>query len=312
MKIKALVYIILAGVLWGTSGIFVNLLSPYGFTPVQLTAVRSCVALILLGSYMLINAKGAFLTEPRRIPLFAALALTLFGSMLFYYTAMVRTSVCTAVMLLNLHPVYVTAFSAVFYKERLSAVKIASIGVMLFGCSLVSGVFGGFELDTAGIVFGLLSGVSYAAYLIFVKYYNREGVAGSTANLYTFFFLAVVAITVCRPAKLFEIAISNSISTIPLLLCLGICTSFVPFLLNGAALRYLSAGTVSALSIIEPLSATIYSVMFFGEQMNAIKLIGVITILGAVITLGLDEMRPQKSLEDRSGKKTDDVIRLSD
>ena len=302
MKIKAFVYIILAGVLWGTSAIFVNLLSPYGFTPVQLTAVRSCVALILLGSYILINNKRAFLTKSRRMPLFVALALTLFGSMFFYYTAMVRTSVCTAVMLLNLHPIYVTAFSAVFYKERLSAVKIASVAVMLLGCSFVSGIFGGFELDTVGFVFGVLSGVSYAAYLVFVKYYNREGVAGSTANLYTFFFMAVIAISVCRPANLFEIAFSNPISTLPLLICLGIFTAFVPFLLNGVALRDLSAGTVSALSIIEPLSATIYSVVLFDEQMDLWKLIGVITILGAVVMIGLDEMRPRKFFEDRSCK----------
>ena len=89
MKIKAFVYIILAGVLWGTSGVFVNLLSPYGFAPVQLVATRATVSLVLLGAYMLISNRRALLTAPRRIPLFIALALTLFGSMFFYYTSMV-------------------------------------------------------------------------------------------------------------------------------------------------------------------------------------------------------------------------------
>ena len=131
MKIKPLLYIVLAGVFWGTSGVFVNLLSPYGVTPIQFTAVRATVAFLLIGGYMLFKSRPAFLTEPRRIPLFIALAVALFMSMFCYYSSMVRTSVCTAVILLNLHPVYVTAFSAIFYKERLSAVKIASIAAML-------------------------------------------------------------------------------------------------------------------------------------------------------------------------------------
>ena len=66
---KAFFLIILAGVLWGTSGIFVNLLSPYGFTPIQLVATRATVSLVLIGGFMLVNDRKSFCTEPKRIPL---------------------------------------------------------------------------------------------------------------------------------------------------------------------------------------------------------------------------------------------------
>ena len=287
---KAFVLIILAGLLWGTSGIFVNLLSEYGFSPIQLVATRATVSLLLIGAFILIKNRKAFTSESKNLLLFVALAVTLFLSMFLYYSAMVRTSVCTSVILLNLHPIYVTALSAVFYKERITPVKIASIAAMLCGCALVSGILGGLKLDFLGLVFGISSGISYALYVLLVKYYNRKDIGNSTANVYTFLFMTVIALCVCRPVQLVEIAVSNAFPAIPLLVMLGICTSVIPFVLNGFALRDLSAGTVSALSIVEPLSATIYSLVFFGEPMDIYKTLGVIMILGAVVFLGLDEI----------------------
>lgn len=287
---KAFVLMIFAGLLWGTSAIFVNLLSEYGFTPIQMVAARATVSLLLIGAFVLLKDGRSLVVDPKLLLLFLALAVTLFFSMFLYYSSMVRTSVCTAVILLNLHPIYVTALSAVFYKEKITPVKIASIAVMLIGCSFVSGILGGITLDFVGLLLGILSGVSYAAYILFVKYYNRRGIKTSTANVYTFLFMSMIAVFACNPAQLASNAMLKPMSSIPLLITLGICTSVIPFVLNGIALRDLSAGTVSALSIIEPLSATVYSVVFFGEAMDLWKTLGVVMILGAVIFLGLDEI----------------------
>ena len=302
---KAFVFIILAGVFWGMSAIFVNLLSVYGFTPVQLTAVRATVAFILIGTFVLVRNRAAFLIKPRRLPLFIALGVTLFFSAFLYYSSMVRTSVCTAVILLNLHPIYVTTFSAVFYRERLSIVKLSSIAAMLLGCAFVSGIFGGLELDPLGLVLGILSGVSYASYILLVKYYNQEGIPSSTANVYSFLFMAAVALSVSDPVNIVEITAAKPMPILPLLFGIGICTSVIPFVLNGIALRDLSAGTVSALSIVEPLSATVYSVAFFGETMDAWKLFGVVLILGAVVFLGLDEIWSERALKKASAETSE-------
>jgi drug/metabolite transporter (DMT)-like permease len=303
---KAFVFIILAGLFWGTSGVFVNLLSEYGFTPIQMVATRATVSLLLIGAFTLIKDGRSLLVKPKLLILFLTLAVSLFFSMFLYYSSMVRTSVCTAVILLNLHPIYVTALSAVFYKERITPIKLASIAVMLIGCSFVSGIFGGLALDFVGLLLGILSGVSYASYILIAKYYNRKGIKNSTANVYTFLFMSIIAVFACDPAQLVSNAAAEPLSAVPLLIALGICTSVVPFVLNGIALRDLSAGTVSALSIIEPLSATIYSVAFFGEPMDLWKTLGVTMILGAVIFLGLDEVWSAKCVLHK--EKTDESM----
>ena len=47
MNKLSILYIVLAGVSWGTAGIFVNNLSPYGFSSVQMTSMRNIVAAIV-------------------------------------------------------------------------------------------------------------------------------------------------------------------------------------------------------------------------------------------------------------------------
>ena len=60
MKNRAFIYIILAGVLWGTSGLFAHYLSPLGFSSVQMTGVRGIISAVALVVYALIKNKGFF------------------------------------------------------------------------------------------------------------------------------------------------------------------------------------------------------------------------------------------------------------
>jgi drug/metabolite transporter (DMT)-like permease len=54
---------------------------------------------------------------------------------------------------------------------------------------------------------------------------------------------------------------------------------------------------------MEPLSATIYSVVFFGEAMDVWKIIGVAVILSAVVFLGLDEIWAERRASKNKKKQ---------
>ena len=53
-KRRAFVYIIVAGILWGTSGLFISDLTRFGFAPMQILAFRglvpSCALAVLFSS----------------------------------------------------------------------------------------------------------------------------------------------------------------------------------------------------------------------------------------------------------------------
>ena len=113
MRIKAVIYIVLAGIFWGTSGIFVHYLSPLGFTPFMMSAVRALVSFIAMALYALIFDVTLFKCDLKGILLSLVIGASLWGTATSYYTAMTLTGTSVAVVLLYTAPVYVALFGAI-------------------------------------------------------------------------------------------------------------------------------------------------------------------------------------------------------
>lgn len=289
MKQKSFIFVILAGVLWGTSGIFVHFLSPYGFSSIQMSAIRGGVSFLILGIWAVIRNRSLFRVKLSELLLFALNGLALFGTASCYFFSMQATSISTAVVLMYMAPIYVTAFSVLFLGERFSVVKAASVVCMLVGCALVSGIVGGLKSDTFGIAMGILSGISYGTYNIVTKIAMRRGAKPLSCTVYTFMFMFLISISVSEPLKLAECAAKEPAITLPLMLGIGIFTFILPYVLYTLALKELPAGTASALSIVEPMSATLFGILLFAEPVNVWSVGGILLILFAVFMLGKSE-----------------------
>ena len=295
MKTKAFIYIIVAGILWGTSGIFVNLLAPYGFSSLQMTATRGLISFIGMAVYAFLLDKKLFKIKLFDLVFFIPIGFTLFSTAYLYYSAMTMTSVSTAVVLMYMAPVYVMVFSVIFLGERFSALKLVSLCAMLIGCCLVSGIIGGIAFNALGIVFGFLSGVSYAIYNIITKIALKGKRNAVSTSLYSFLVMAIIAMSIANPVDITRKAIANPFPAIPLLIGLGIFTFVIPYFLYTLAMRDLPAGTASALGIVEPMAATVFSVLFLDEKLSILPAIGIILILVAVFMLGKAEGKSDKN-----------------
>ena len=295
MKTRAFFLIIVAGVLWGTSGIFVHYLAPYGFSSLQMTAVRGTVSLVSMAIALLILDRRLFLAGWKDVLLFVGSGLGFFGTASCYFAAMQATSVSTAVVLMYTSPVLVMLFSVLFLGERLTRLKMISVVCMLIGCGLVSGIIGGLRFRAVGILLGVLSAIFYSAYNIFTKSALRRGCNAMTVTLYTFFFMALASVAASKPQQIGTYVTKAPFTVILLMIGLGIFTSVLPYFLYTLALRDLPAGTASALSIVEPMAATVFSVLLFREALDAFSLIGILLILLAVFLLSRAEKTCQKN-----------------
>ena len=289
MKKKAFIFIVVAGLLWGTSGLFVHFLTPYGFTSLQMTAVRGTVAFASMTVFALVKDRRLFRIKPIDLLLCLGVGAMLYLASACYYSAIPRTSVSTAVMLMYTAPVFVAAVSVPLFKEKMTVAKVISIAVMLAGCFLVSGIIGDFKADLWGILLGLGAGVTYGSYNIFSKIAMRRGVNPLTVTVYGFMIMMVIAFCVANPVGIVETAAKAPMQTVPLLLGLGVCTFVVPYTLYTIGLRDLPAGTASALSIVEPMSATVYSILFLSERLTVCSVIGIILVVGSVLMLSREE-----------------------
>ncbi len=297
MKKRAFFYIIAAGVLWGTSGIFVNFLVPKGYHSLQLTAVRGVVSLLFFAIYSAIRDRGAFKVSLKELVFFMGVGLSQFGTAAFYFMSMTATSISTAVVLMYTAPIYVTVFSAIFLGEKFSKEKIAALFMMIVGCAFVSGLVGGLKIDALGIIFGVISGISYASYNILTKLSAIHSYSPVSSNLYGAFFMMLISFAVCKPGEIIPITAKEPVILPLALVALGIVTFVLPYLFFAIGMKELPAATASALSTVEPLSACAFGIIIFGEKPDVFSFIGIALILLAVFLLGYSEKQRAKKIE---------------
>ena len=286
MKTKAFIYIIVAGLLWGTSGLFAHVMTPYGFTSLQITAVRGTVAFLGMLIFILIRDRGLFKIRVKNLILYIACGATLYLTASLYFTSMQMTSVATAVVLMYTSPIYVVAISVAFMGERLTKWKTVSVIAMLLGCIFVSGVLNGLAFDLVGVLLGVASGISYAGYNLSAKLAIQRGEHSLSLTLYSFLIMMLIAWIVTPPWEIVAVAAKAPMVTVPLCIGIGIVTFIMPYFLYMTALETLPAGTASALSVVEPMAATVFSMIFLSQPVDFVAWIGIALIVGATVMLG--------------------------
>lgn len=275
----------MASVLWGTSGVFVHDLAPFGFTSLQMTFFRSIVSGACMSLYILVHDKKLFKISLKELLLFAGSGVSFFLTASCYYYSMRATSVSTAVVLMYTAPIFVMIYSVMFLNERITPLKALSVLCMIIGCGLVSGIIGGLKFDAMGIAIGFLSGIAYSAYNIFTKIKMRNKSNPLSATLYCFLFATILGAFSCGIDKLPRSIEKVPHITLPLVISMGLLTCILPYFLYTLALKKIPAGTASSLSIIEPMAATAFSVILFHEPLKTTSICGILLILGAVFML---------------------------
>ena len=283
MQKRALLYIIFAGILWGTSGLFVNILNPIGLSMLQITAVRGVVSAICMACYAFICDRSLFKVTGKELLLYACSGLAVFLTSACYFISIQASSVSMAVVLMYTAPVFVMIYSVLFMGEKFTSRKLISLVLVMVGSCLVSGVVGGFICSAKGIIFGFGAGLSYSAYNIITKIEMRHKLNPISASMYSFIFMAVVSLVCSQPLDIVKVTDSAS-AVINMVLC-GLCTCVMPYFLYTLSLRTLPVGTASTFGIVEPMAATLLSVMVLGERLNLSSLTGIVLILTAVFLL---------------------------
>ena len=226
-----------------------------------------------------------FRAKLKDLILFAAIGVSIFLTASFYFSSMQATSISTAVILMYTAPIYVMIFSILFLGEKLSHLKLISVVLMLIGCCLVSGVIGGLKFDAFGIIIGALSGLAYGAYNILTKISMKCGCAPESTTLYSFFFMALFAAIVSKPIEIINLTAQKPAFLIPMSIGIGVVTCVLPYFLYTYAMKYLPAGTASALGIVEPMAATLFSIIIFREALDIFSFLGIALILVSVFML---------------------------
>lgn len=286
MKTKAYLYIICAAALWGFIGLFVKHLAAYGFTSMQIVALRSISSAMCATMVLFPSNKNLFKIDWRDSWLFVGtgvISLTFFNYC--YFNCMAASSLAVAALLLYTAPIFVVLMSVLLFKESFTAKKAVALAMTFAGCGFITGAFSGsLNLTLTGLFYGLGSGFGYALYSIFGKY-AVEKYSSATITIYTFYFSVLASV----PMAGFPADTVSRIDTVAMLniLGLGLVCAVVPYLLYNKGLVHVDPGQASILATIEPFVAALIGICYFQEPLTMQKLVGMALIFAAIVLLNL-------------------------
>ncbi len=307
-------FVLGAGVLWATMGLFVRPVGALGFSPLQISAMRLFAAVLIFAAIITVKDPRAWRIGKRDLPVLLALgvcSVSFFTAC--YYTAIQAMSLSAAAILLYTSPIWVMIMSIVFFHEKPTARKGIALVLAFAGCVLVSGLGG--SVSMVGILAGLGSGFGYALYSILGTIALRR-LPSLTVTAYAMIFAFVATLALCDVGDLFQkigtaqtvasgtsnlpaaLAISvNAIAEygaaalVVFMLVMGLVTAAAPYLLYTFGLKLSSASHAAIVATIEPIVASLISVFVLGEPLGATAVIGIVCVLGAIVVLnsGQDE-----------------------
>ncbi len=288
MKKIYLILPILAGFMFGSSGIFVRTLTQNGIDSTTLLFLRFSIAIIPILIAILLTDKKLLKIDLKDIPLFLACSICIIGLNLCYNESMNTVPLSLAAVLLSLAPIFVLIFAYVLFKEKITQKKMICMILAILGCVLMTGVL---EEDIVNIpIFGILLGIGaalfWAVYLMASKKSIETG-----AHTYTILFYSIIFITIALvPFTSFgQITDFISINPILCILFLIIHSTFsfaLPYIFSTLSLNYIDSGISSILlSGAEPLAALIFGFLIYSEVPTILMFCGFILTIVAMMML---------------------------
>jgi DME family drug/metabolite transporter len=305
-------FIASAALLWGISAalgraVFTGRLplSPTALRPIDpliLSQTRTTFSLIVLLTILVASKGWQRIKLPTRDLAYCFLLGTLgvAVSNYFYYVAIQRTNVATAIIVQYTAPVWVLFYVVARGQQKLSLQKVIAVALAVAGIILVIGIAGtkandrgAFRLDSYGLFAALLASFSFAFYNVaghsILARYDRWRVLVWTLAAAAAFWLIVnppwkIAAAHYAPAQWLFLFIFSMISV------LG------AFSLYFLGLQYLEPTRAIIASCLEPVFSILLAALLLGEVLRPIQTLGIVFVLAAIVIV----QRPSRSIAEES------------
>lgn len=299
--VRGYLYIAAATFFWGVSatlgraaftGRLPGLHQVNAIDPLILSQGRATFSfLVLLPILVLLRGRHSLRLPPRDLgQLFLIGILGVAASNYFYYLAIQRTNVATAIIVQYTAPIWVLLYTVARRLQKPTLQQISAVGLAVTGIALVIGVFGGggLRLDAVGLFAALLAAFSFAFYNIgghdILARRDRWIVL-----LYTTCSASLFWLLVNPPWKL--IAAHYSAAQWLFLLLFSLISVLAPFAFYFAGLQHLEPTRAIVVSCLEPVFSIVIAAIVLGELMRPLQVVGIVLVLAAITVVQLPSRR---------------------
>src|SRR4029077_17813084 len=216
----------------------------------------------------------------------------------FYYVAIQRTNVATAIIVQYTAPVWVLLYVVARRQQKLTPQKGAAVALAVSGIALVINVLGArpgsaARPDAYGIAAALLASFSFAFYNVaghgILARYDRWRVLVWTLAAAAAFWLIVnppwkIVAAHYAPAQWLFLFVFSMISV------LG------AFSLYFLGLQHLEPTRAIIASCLEPVFSILLAAMLLGEALRPVQVVGIVFVLSAIVIVQRRSLAPEETL----------------
>lgn len=275
----AFLVVLVGAVLWGTTGTAQTYM-PQTVHPLAVGASRLAVGGFTLLLIMLVLRKIDFRNWPWKATLLSALAMAIFQYCFFTSIRLTGIAIGTVVTI-GSAPMFSGVIEWLIQKKRPTRMWLTATSLAIVGCVLLFSNNEGLVVNPVGVSLSLFAGLLFAFYTLF----NKEVLEKADTIPSVAVIFSVSAIMLMPFLFIFETEGLLTAAGISTVLFLGIATTSVAYILFSLGLRHIPSSSAVTLSLAEPLTAAILSVIVVGERLDLISWTGIALLLGGILVL---------------------------
>ncbi|MCS0787898.1 EamA family transporter [Cytobacillus firmus] len=282
-------FILLAGVLWGTTGT-TQAFAPESAHPIAIGAARLAAGGLFLLCMVFLAGKLDLKNWPIKNTLMASLCMALYQPLFFSAVTLTGVAIGT-VTAIGSAPVLSGFLEWLYLKKRPSAIWWCSTFLSILGCVLLFMNKNSVHMDPAGLLLALGAGLTFAGYTLvsrdLVENYSSLSVVAVVFTLSAIFLSPFLFI--------FDMSWLGSVRGLTVSLHLGILATGIAYFLFSKGLVHVSSSTAVTLALAEPLTAALLGVFLLGESLTAVSWLGVFLIMmGIGVLIGTSQNSGRK------------------
>jgi drug/metabolite transporter (DMT)-like permease len=275
------------------TSLFIRELTVTYKTPALVLAFwRNLLAIIILFVFLLIFRRDLLKLERAHLPFMVIYGLGVVIFNIAWTLSVVANGPSIATVIVYSSVPFTALLGYWLLREPVRLPKIIAIAITLAGCAMVSLTNFSVKLNFGGLLIGLFSGLTYAAFTLLSRKAGQKGINPWTAFIYSFFFATVyMGLINLFPIKFIPGQAANPsamILNMPimgwiLLLGLAIISTIIGFGAYNNSLVHLPASTANMFLTLEPVITAVFAFFLFHERLSNVQLLGGFLVVAAVL-----------------------------
>ena len=279
-KVKCLLEVHLATLLFGFVGIFVKLTSIY---IIGIAVIRAFFAALALVVFILWTKKSIKLKTKRDYFLLIFLGIMQALQWVTVFKSITISSVAVGLLSVYTFPVFITIFEPIFFKEKIKLSHFLTSFLILFGIFLVIPEINFENNVTQGVLWGVLSAILSAFLFLTTRKYIKT-YSSITISFYQFITTTLFLLPFLYFIE-FEIPLAKDILIVFLI---GVFCTAIPFVLLANSLKTLKAQQISSITSFQVVYGIIFAVFILNEIPSVKTVLGGIIIFSVTMYLTLE------------------------